>query len=111
MSGNGVAVAADEFGRADGVVIPLQGDVRRVLPEVVDDLAVEAGREDAGVLADMGPAAVFVDVKQSNDDPPDDADTGVLPAAALVVGDDRRRHVELGRQIRLCDFEVRAPLP
>jgi len=34
-------------------------------------------------------AAVLVDVEQRVDDPADDADAGIVPAPALVVGDDR----------------------
>ncbi len=77
----------------------------------MDHVAVEPGREHAGVLADVVTAAVLVDIKQCDDESPDDADTGVVTAAALVVRDHGRRHVEFVGEFGLCNVEVGAPLP
>jgi hypothetical protein len=111
VAGDRLAVPPDDLLGVDRLVEPLQRNVRLVLPEVVDHVAVEPGGEDPGVLADLLAAARLVDVQHRVDDPADDADSGVLATAALVVRHDRRRHVEFGRQVGLGDLEVRPPLP
>jgi hypothetical protein len=81
-----------------------------VLPEVLDDVRLEARREDARMVADVRAAAVGVDGEQPRDDAADDADAGALAAAALVVADDRRGHIERCGEVGLGDLEVGAPL-
>jgi len=55
--------------------------------------------------------AVLVDVQQCDDQSLDDADTGVVSTATLVVGDDRRGDREPVCKLGLCDIEISAPLP
>jgi len=96
-----IGAARGHFGRLEVVVQPREGKRGGILPEVVDDIAVETRREDPTVLSDSLAAALLVDLEQPLDESADDADAGTLPAAALVVGDDRRRDVEFGREIGL----------
>ncbi len=77
----------------------------------MDHVAVEPGREHAGVLADVVTAAVLVDIKQCDDESPDHADTGVVTPAALEVRDHGRGYVEFVGEFGLCNVEVSARLP
>ena len=105
-----VPLALADLGGVECVIKIIQRECSWILSQVVDDVALEAGRQHTAVLSDVTAATGLIDIEQGGDQPVDDADAGALPATALVIRDHRRGDIDLGGQLGLGDVEIGAPL-
>src|SRR5699024_3304638 len=94
MARHGTMTTRDDFSSIDCIVEGVETHWRRILAKVADDIAFEAGREHACVLAEVVAATLFVDIEQAGDDAPHDADTRIPTTTAFVIGYHRRRNSE-----------------